>query len=225
MEGTERRVVDQDLLLELLQLRPRGEAELVGQLVPDPLVRRQRIGLASSPVEGSDQQLPQALLEGVRRHGRLQLTDHAADLSETQARRQLGLDELRPCLFESCPVRVDPFPVTGGGKHVAAVPRQRRRTQLGGAAVVAGVVQLRRGGRIAHHGERIDIGRIDGELVAAIAADDHGRLTERPTQHGDLRLQRVAPGVDRIGGPQVLDQPLRAHHQAGLEREAHQQLR
>ena len=42
--------MDQDLLLELLQLRSGVEAELVGQLVPDPLVRRQRVGLASGPV-------------------------------------------------------------------------------------------------------------------------------------------------------------------------------
>ena len=43
----ERGVVDQDLSLELLQLRPGVEAELVGQLVPDPLVRGQRVGLAA----------------------------------------------------------------------------------------------------------------------------------------------------------------------------------
>ena len=141
----ERRVVDQDLLLELLQLRSRVEAELVGQLVPDPLVRRQRIGLASGPVQRGDQQLPQALLERVRRHGRFQLADHVADVAEPQPRRELGLDELHPRLFEPGPVRVDPVAVAGGRQHIAAEQRQRRRAQVGGAAVVAGVEQPRRG--------------------------------------------------------------------------------
>ena len=40
--------MDQDLLLELLQLRSRLETELVGQQVPDPLVRGQRVGLATA---------------------------------------------------------------------------------------------------------------------------------------------------------------------------------
>ena len=51
----------EDLLLELVQSRPGREAELVRQLAPDPLVRRQRVGLASRPVQRGDQQLPQAL--------------------------------------------------------------------------------------------------------------------------------------------------------------------
>ena len=217
--------MDQDLLLELLQLRSGVEAELVGQLVPDPLVRRQRIGLATGSVQRGDQQLPQALLERVRRHGRFQLTDHVADVAEPQPRRELRLDELHPRLFEPCPVRVDPLAVTGGRQHIPAVQPQRRRAQVGGAAVVAGVEQTRRRGRVAQHGERIDLGRLDGERVAAIAADDHGRIPERPAQLGDLRLQRVAAGVDCVGGPQVVDEPVGAHEHAGLEREAHQQLR
>ena len=60
-------VVDQDLLLELLQLQSRVEAELVGQPVPDPLVRRQRVGLAAVAVQGDHQQRPQALAQRMQR--------------------------------------------------------------------------------------------------------------------------------------------------------------
>ena len=44
--------MDQDLVLELLQLTSRVEAELVDQAVPGSLVRRQRIGLAAVAVQG-----------------------------------------------------------------------------------------------------------------------------------------------------------------------------
>ena len=46
--------------------------------VADPLVGRQRVGLASRPVQRGDQQLPQAFLVRVGRHGRFQLADHVA---------------------------------------------------------------------------------------------------------------------------------------------------
>ena len=57
------------------------------------------------------------------------------------------------------------------------------------------------------------------------AAGDHLRITERAPQLGDLRLQRVAARGDRVLGPHVLDEPVRAHERPGLEREADQQLR
>ena len=71
--------------------------------------------------------------------------------------------------------------------------------------------KLSRRGRVAQHRERVDLGRIDGELVAAVAADDHRRVTERAAQPGDLRLQGVALGVDGVVAPQVLDEPVGAH--------------
>ena len=100
--------------------RSRVEAELVGQQVPDPLVGRQRVGLASGPVQRGDQQLPQAFLERVRRHGRFQLADHVADVAEPQPRRELGLDELHPCLVEPRPVRRRP---TRRRRRLAGPPR------------------------------------------------------------------------------------------------------
>ena len=72
----ERRVLDQDPLFELLQLRPGIEPELLGQLVLDPLVRREGIRLTAGSVQRRDQQLPQALLERVRRNGCFELADH-----------------------------------------------------------------------------------------------------------------------------------------------------
>ena len=73
----EQRVLGQDPLLELAAAGAGVETELVGQLGPDPLVGRQRVGLAPGSVQRGDQQLPQALLVRSGRHRRLQLADHA----------------------------------------------------------------------------------------------------------------------------------------------------
>ena len=77
----------------------------VGELGPDLLVGRQRVRLASGPVLGGDQQLPQALLERVGGDRRLELPDHVAGLPEPQPRPELDLQQRQPGLVEACPVR------------------------------------------------------------------------------------------------------------------------
>ena len=115
------------------------------------LVGRERVGLAPGPVQRGDQQLPERFLERVRRHRGFEVADHVADVTESQPRRELGLDELHPCLDEPRPVRRDPVAVAGGREEVPAKHLQRRRTQVGGAAVVAGVEQTGRRDRVAQH--------------------------------------------------------------------------
>ena len=214
--SAERRVVPEDLLLELLQPRPGLEPELVGQPGPHALVGRQRVGLAPRPVERGDQQLPQALLVRVRRDGRLQLADHV--VPELRAGREPGLDELHARLLEPGPVGRGP--VAGRRQQLARVAL---RAQLGRAASIAGVEPLGGGRGVAEQAERVDRARLDREPVAALAAGDHRRVAERPPQPRDLRLQRVA--VRRGARPQLVEQAVRAHEDPGLEREAHQQLR
>jgi hypothetical protein len=121
-------------------------------------------------------------------------------------------------------MRERPVGVARALEDVAPVQPQRRRAQVGGRRDVAGVEQLGRGDGVAQHGERVDLGRLDGEPVSALRAHDDLRVAERATQPGDLGLQRVAAGVDGVGGPQVLHQPVRAHEQPGVECEAHEEL-
>ena len=60
-------VLDQDGLLELAQLVPRVEAELVGQDGPDLAQRGQRLGLPTGAGQGERVQRPDALAERVPR--------------------------------------------------------------------------------------------------------------------------------------------------------------
>ncbi len=125
---------------------------------------------------------------------------------EPQSRPELDLQERHPGLFEARPVWGDPFAVAGGLQDVAAVQAQRRGAQLDGSGVVPGFEQPRCNGRCAQRGERVDVGRFYGERVATVAADDRGRVAECPTQHRDLRLQRVTTGADSLRCPEVLDE-------------------
>ena len=83
----QRRVVGQDLLLELLQLQSRVEAELVRQPSPDPLVRGERIGLAAVAVQGDHQQRPEALAQRMHVHQRFELADHRSARHRDRAGR------------------------------------------------------------------------------------------------------------------------------------------
>jgi hypothetical protein len=58
-------VLGQDAGLEIAQGRARVDAELVGQVVADFGVGAQGLGLAAGPVQGEDEQLPQALAQRV----------------------------------------------------------------------------------------------------------------------------------------------------------------
>ena len=222
--GGERSVVGEDLVLESLQLRSRVETELVGQQAPYSLICGQRVGLPSAPVQRRDQQQPEALLVRVGGHRRFQLADHIRGVAQLQSGREPRLEELRPDCFQPCPVRSDPVAITCPVENVTAVHLQGRRAQLGGAVVVADIEQLGCGGRVTHHGEGVDVVRVDGQHVAVAPADDHRRGAEGPPQLGDLRLERIAIGAEGVTRPQILDQTVAAHRGTGVESEPHQQL-
>jgi hypothetical protein len=219
----EGRVLDQDPSLELLQPGTGGETELLREQGPDPLVGGQCVVLASRPVERGDQQLPQAFVVGIGLDGGLEVADQVPRPAEPQARRELGLGQLHARLVEPRPVHDGP--VAGFVKEIAPVALKRRRAQLEGGTVIAGVQELGGSGVLAQDSERVDLGRIDREPVSAVCALDHVRIAERSSQLGDLRLQRVAARGHRSFGPHVLHEPVGADERPSLEREAHEQLR
>ena len=116
--------------------------------------------------------------------------------------------KLQPCRFQPGSVRHSPVAVTGADQDVSPEASPCRSAQLGGALIVPAVEQRRRLRHPRQHGECVDLDRIDRESVTAVTAHDRVRIAERSPQPDDLRLQGVAPGVDGIGAPQVVDQPI-----------------
>ena len=76
--NVQRLVVVEDALLQLTQLRPRREAELVGQHRARPPVGVQRIGLATGPVQRRHQHHPQVLVERMGADGGLEIAEQLA---------------------------------------------------------------------------------------------------------------------------------------------------
>ena len=175
--GAERCVVHQDLLLQLLQLRTRVEAELFCQSLTHPLVGRQCVGLSPASVQRGDQQDPQTLLVRVGDDCGLQLA-HDVAVTKSQARRHLDLDELHARRVETNTVWYDPFSVPSAGEHLATEHLQRCGAQIGGRAVVAVLQKQCSVVRSWQHGERVDIGGVDVKHVPAISPDDYRRISE-----------------------------------------------
>ena len=219
----ERGVVDEDLLLELTEPWARLETELIGEERADTLVGRERVGLATGPVQGGDEQLPQRLLERGRRHRGLEVGDELVGDAQVEAGGEVRPRQPGPQLLEAHPVRRDPLGVACGRDEVVGEPRQRRRTGGGRSAEVTPDQEPCRRDRVAAHGERVDALDVDVQAIALVAPDDDRRVAERPAQPRDLRLHGVAPRVERTG-PQVVDQPIGAHGGATLEGQAHEEL-
>jgi hypothetical protein len=73
-----RRFLGQDGSLEVLQLRARVQAELIGQIAAGILIGLERVPLATIGVQGEHQQTPQALATGLVRDETAQLRDRLA---------------------------------------------------------------------------------------------------------------------------------------------------
>ena len=86
----QRLVLAQDGRLQLLELGPRVEAQLVEQRLAGGAIRGERVGLAAGSVEGEHQLSARPLAERVRLDDRLELGDEL----RVAAEREVGLDPL-----------------------------------------------------------------------------------------------------------------------------------
>ncbi len=217
-------VVGEDLLFEFLQFSTGHEAELVGERRANPPVRAERVGLSPCLVEGRDQQCPQAFLERLLGHDAFEVGDHLLRLADPHSGGTPQFQQLQPRGLQPCPVRLHPGPVAGIDQHVAGEEAQRRGAQVDDLSILGFVEQPPRCDRRFEHDGRVDLGVVDDEAVAAVDVHDEARVTQRPPEPGDLRLQRVRPRRGGVITPEVLQQPITPNGDPGLERQADQQF-
>ena len=86
----ERRQLRDDRRLEPLQLRAGIEALLLGEELPDALIREERVALSPGSVLREHQQTPEAFAEQVLSRELLDLSDHLA----VKAGVEIGLDPI-----------------------------------------------------------------------------------------------------------------------------------
>ena len=95
------RVVNEDLLVDAAQQRPRIDTQLVGEQAAGRLVQVQRVGLAAVGVQGTHQLRTQPLPERILRDQAFQLDHDSAVLAAKQVRLDPVLHHRQPPLGEA----------------------------------------------------------------------------------------------------------------------------
>lgn len=218
----ERSVPTQDVQVGAPQSRPRIDAVAVGQPLPDPLVDRQRVGLASTSVQGHHGQVVAAFAQRMGVHEAEQFGQRLAVPSTVQFGGQPRLQGGQPTLR---PLGADPV---GGAaadatQRSAGEPGFRVPQQLGrlgrvdpGSGTDHGVLEL---GDV-HDG-------VDGkpQRVAAVPqqhlASGPGAV-ELAAQRGHIGAQRVLGAGRGIVPPHPVDELVDAEHPAATEQQRRQ---
>ena len=123
-EGQERRVVAEDLQLELAKRRPRLQPEHLDERLAAAPVGGERVGLPTAAVEGEDELAEQPLTRGMVGDERLELRHERRPLAALELGRDPLLDRRHAELVELPCVRVERGNVAQG---VAAPERERLR--------------------------------------------------------------------------------------------------
>ena len=207
--GSERGVLGEDGLLDLLQRGPGIDAELIGQHRAGALVRPQRVGLTSRPVQRGHELGPEALAQRILLHPRFELTDQLRVPAELQIGIDAVLDRRGARLLEPGDHRAGEGVVREVDERVAApqgerVPEHVRRR--------LGVARVQRGASFCR--EPVEASRVERvprqvERVAPAACRD-SFLAERTSQPRDVDLQVVA-SRDALAAPDVLEELVGRH--------------
>ena len=191
------------LLVKPLQRRAGVDAELVGQLVAQLVIGRERVGRAAAPIEGDDPLAVQPFVERITGHQLVELAEHGRVPAERQLRVDLGLDRGLPPIGQPGRHWRDELVIGQISEDIAA-PQGQRPIELGygisghaiGKQTFAPV-----DGAIEHN--RIEGLRNDSEAIPAIVSDDDSaRRAPAPirfqhlTQMKNVRLDG-ARGTDR----------------------------
>ena len=205
--------------------RPGSSPSYLGQDVPDPAVRGQRVGLAAASVQRGDQRVPEALAQRMQLDERFELPGHVAAGPQLDPGREVILEQSEADLFQTGPVRLQPGTVTGVDQHVTAEERERLPGQPGGAGQIAALPQVACCRGEGDDPQCVDPAWLDVQGVSAGPAGDHTGNSECPAQLGHLRLQRVPARCGRDVGPQVVDEPVSPDRGARVDREPDKHLR
>jgi hypothetical protein len=211
------------------QFGPGLHPEFVDQSAADLLVRRQRVGLPSGPVQRQHEQPVQGFAKRVLDGQLLEFADDVPVPAQLQVEFQPLLEGGEAAFGEPVPFGVQ----QRAGQTVAerAAPQRQRRVQrLGGAGQVAGGSGA--AGPVYRPLEVVQVqtARRDGEQVSAVGPGEQrgrGAPGAARLQHPAQRRHVFLHQVDRVRGcgltPHLVDQPFPAHRLVGLQQQHREQ--
>ena len=203
----DRRVLGEDLALELLELGAGLEPELFFESSARVLVALERLGLAARAIK-REHQLPAQPLAG------RMLGDQGLELGDERGmatERQIGLDAVlerhQPLLLEPGDLVLREGLVSEVGQRRPAPQVQRLGQGLRGAGRLAAVERRSPLGRHALEPVGVHLIGVGLEHIAPAAADEHA-LAERLAQPRDVDLHRLRRGVGRLLAPELVGDPV-----------------
>ena len=217
----QRRILAEHGALEPPQLRPRVNAELIGQHGPGPLIGPERVTLSPGPVQGDDQLPPQALPQRMRLRQSFEFSRQLTVPAEHQIRfdtvlggsqaRLLKTDDHQrsePGIGELGQRRAAPQakrPAQQGRRRHRVLPLQSR-TALRHQVIEAGSVQ--------------SAGRHLKGIAAAARAD--AIAAQHPAEPGDLHLKTVTV-LELLPMPHLVKKLIGRHRTAACQRQGNQE--
>jgi hypothetical protein len=200
-------ILGENCALELAQLDPRLEAELLDERRPRVPVRLERVGLAAGAVERQHQPAVQPLAQRMLGYQSLQLRHELRVTPGAQLGLESRLERDQPLLLERCDRALRERRERQVGERRAAPQRERvleeleRPPGMVGGQLTAPLVEQ------SLEAVRVEVLGAEPQLIAVAAGGQHvlGELLAQPRHVHLERLQRVR---GRALAPQLVDQPL-----------------
>ncbi len=218
----ERRILGQDPGLEFPQGQAGVDAQLVDQAITDFGVGAQGLGLPSGPVQGQDEQLPQALAQRVLPTQLFQFAGQLPVAAQHQVRFGTGLDRDQAQLVQMRPLGVGEAGIGELGQRLPP-PQAKRLAQRGRRQ--RHLALLNQAPSFRHQllkADDVDLIGTDGEGIASFGGNDRAG-PEGAAQLADLGLQRVGRVRRLPAAPQHVDQAVSADRLATMQRQQGQQ--
>ena len=195
----------QDGLLELAELRPRLEAQLVEQDASRILVCLQRVRLAAHTVEREHQLATQTLSHRVLGHESLELADDLVVAAEAEISFEPALERGEPQLFEPGDLRLCERLVVNVDKRWPAPEGEGLDQQLG--RVDVGTAPEGRCSLPGKPFEPLGVQPIWLDLKAVSGPVPDQPVLDHLAQLRHVDLERVGGGRRWVLAPEVVDQP------------------
>ena len=223
----ERRVLDEDAPLQVLERSPRLDAQLVGEGPAAGGVALERLGLAAAAVQREHELAAEPLAQRMLVDERLELADELGALPEPE----VGLDALLQAgeapLLQPGDLSLGPLLVGEVGERRAAPEGEGLAQRRGRAGRVAGRQRRAPGRRQLLEAVEVEPpGRDVQEVARGRGSRSRRRRRRRPAAPAAAaRCRPGRPGARSAGAtpPRVGDQPLGRDHRVRAQQEERQQ--
>ncbi len=207
----------EDRRLQRDERRRRIETQVVGEDRAGAGERPQGVRLPIGPVQGDHELAGEPLAQRMLVERPLQLGGRLAMPAHRQQRVEAGLQRRQAQFLPAHGGRARPL-LVGNVSHDRPAPFGEGRVERG-QGLVGGAERASRGHAVLEPRGVEHVARHGQDITGAFAAQGLG-VTERPSQQGDVALQRVDGGRRRIAGPDVVDESVDGDDVAEDQRQA-----